>query len=302
MSRTKNNAGPPDPDLTPDSPPTLIELEAPPENFIQKLEWFDPERFEQIIKVSSAYQRDLSDLVVRKYARDMRNGKWQFNGAPIQFDGTDENGIPKMTNGFHRGYAVIRANVKIAFVCQYAIALSAIRTMDNNRTRSLAAQLKLDGRQNAKVLASLLTYLGYFRVRGGFTGPKLSNAEYFDLLAENPGTQSIAKEYDVQLPRNLVQGLAACAHYVCAEKDAALAAKFFDQIVHGISLEAKDPARIFREWCMNLDDDQYRAAKVGAVLIACWNKECKGEKISKVPHVKRCPPVLAPEPQATPAA
>jgi hypothetical protein len=298
----KAKTGPPDPDLTPTNPVPRIELEAPPEAFVQKIEWFDPERFEEIIKVSSDYQRDLSDVVVRKYARDMRNGKWQFNGAPIQFDGTDENGIPRMTNGFHRGNAVIMANVRIPFVCQYAIALSAIRTMDNNRTRSLAAQLKLDGRQNAKVLASLLTYLGFFRAKGGFTGPKLSNAEYFDLLTENPGTQAIAKEYDVQLPRNLVPGLAACAHYLCAEKDASLAQTFFGQIVHGVELEAKDPARAFREWCINLDDDQYRASRVGATLIACWNRECKGEKISKVPNVKRCPPVLAPDIPSTPAA
>jgi hypothetical protein len=300
MSKKKDTqeAGPPDPDLTPmdpnPGPPPLLELEPPPEKFETRIEWFDPARFDEIIKASSDFQRDLSETVVRKYARDMRTGHWIFNGAPIQFDGTDENGIPRMTNGFHRGYAVILANVKIAFVCQYSIALSAIRTMDNNRVRSLAAQLKLDGKKNSRVLAKLLTYLGFFRLKGAFTGPRLSMGEYFDLLADNPGTQLIAKEYDLQLPRNLDEGLAACAHYLCAEQSKELAEHFFDQIVHGVNLETKDPARIFREWCINLDDDQYRAARVGATLIACWNKECKGEKITKVPNVKRCPPILAP--------
>jgi hypothetical protein len=301
MKKKSNNGGavPPDPDVAnPEAEggilPPQLELEGPSSEFNYQVEWFDKDRFEQIIAASSAYQRATSSATISKYARDMRSGKWVFNGAPIRFDGNDEEDVPKMTDGFHRGHAVILANVRVQFMCEYGVPVIALRTMDNGRNRPLWQMFKLDGQNSPRILAPMIQYLAVFALRGAFTGPTFSSQEYFEVLEANPDAVKIAKEYDVQLPRNVVPGLIACAHYLCAQKATPEAASaFYDQVVHGVGLDAKDPAKIFRDWVVNLDDD-YSAAKVGAVLIACWNKECQGEKIAKVPQVKRCPAILTP--------
>src|SRR6267142_3720296 len=234
-------------------PPPLIELPPPPAEFRSGPEKFDPERCATLIQRGSRFQRPPSQATIKRYARDMRNGRWHWNAAPIRFDGVDEDGHPKMVDGFHRAAAVIEANVTIYFFCTYGISLLAMHTADIGRTRSLAQQFYLNGVQAPKVVADIIKLLAVYRLKRGFSGPLSSDAEYHECLDTNPAVREIAKEYVRQLPKNLSDGLIGCAHFLFAEKDPIAAKAFCDAVVLGERLSVGEPAYEFREWVISLD-------------------------------------------------
>jgi hypothetical protein len=277
--------------------PPRIDLPPPPEDFRSGPELFNPERCSDVIQHGSRYQRPPSKATIRKYARDMRNGKWAWNAAPIRFDGLDEHGHPKMVDGFHRCSAVIEANVSIYFFCTYGISLQAMHTADTGRVRSLAQQFYLNGVQAPKVTAAIIKLLAVYRLKGGFSGPLSSDSEYHECLEANPGVQDIAKEYVRQLPTNLSEGLIGCAHYLFAEKDPLAAKEFCDAVVSGQRLMGGDPAYEFREWVMSLDgrSERISTAKIGMVLFDCWNKFCEGKQIKRISVPRKWPELLTPK-------
>jgi hypothetical protein len=298
----KDPKDPKDPnDIPPEaeSPPPLIDLPPPPPEFRSGPEKFDPERCGELVKHGSRYQRPPSMATVRRYARDLRNGRWRWNAAPIRFDGVDEHGHPKMVDGFHRCMAVIEANVTVYFFCTYGISLEAMHTTDTGRTRSLAQQFYLNGVQAPKVAADIIKLLAVYRLnpKRGFSGPLSSDSEYHECLEANPGVRDIAKEYVRQLPKNLSDGLIGCAHYLFAEKDPVAAKSFCDAVVSGEHLAIGEPAYEFREWVISLDKKTERVstAKIGNVLVDCWNKFAEGKRVTRIRIPRQCPEILSPQ-------
>ena len=94
-------------------PPPVRGSEPPPE-FRSELRWFGPDDANRIL-TESHYQRKHSPGTVSKYARDMKASKWEFNGAPIRYNGEDQ-GHPELLDGQHRLRAVIEANMVMPFV------------------------------------------------------------------------------------------------------------------------------------------------------------------------------------------
>jgi hypothetical protein len=139
--------------------------------------------------------------------------------------------------------------------------------------------------------------LAVFRKTGKFSGPSFTSSEYYDVLdREGHAARPLAKEYKCKLPRNLKPGLIGCAHLLFAEKDEALAAQFCASIVSGES-ERGTPAREFREWVMGLEKGEANTSLIGAVLVDCWNTECRGESITRIRLTtlrKRCPTIESP--------
>jgi hypothetical protein len=279
---------------TPQEPLPPIRGEAPPPGFKSGIEWFNPERAELHIKKDSKYQRPVSKAYVKKYARDMRNGKWTFNASPVRFDGVDDHGQPRMIDGFHRMEALLLANATMPFLVTYGIGMESMRTMDTGRSRSLQQMFALDGVSVASVVAPAIVYLAAFLKNGSFSAEKSSNSEYFDVLYEHSDIKQIATKYDVLMPRNLPKGLVTCCHYLFAKKDPELAEYVCEAVVSGAGLERNAPAYIFREW-VNAEGENFTTGQIANALVDCWNKEVRGEKMTRIRLQKRCPVILGPE-------
>lgn len=79
-----------------------------------KVEKITPAIAESYLRVNVKNYRKLNRAVVKRYADDMKSGRWELNGEPIVFD---ENGLLK--NGQHRLAAIIMAGVPVEMaVCR----------------------------------------------------------------------------------------------------------------------------------------------------------------------------------------
>jgi hypothetical protein len=273
-------------------PPPPVRGSEPPEGFHVDVRWFGPQEAHKIL-TESQYQRKHSPSTVSKYARDMKADKWVFNGSPIRYNGEAE-GNPQLLDGQHRLRAVIEANVVLPFVVISGIDKESLHTMDDGKGRSLAQKFYIDGEKSPDVLASMIQLLAAYRAKGKFSGPAFSSLEYYDVLErEGNAARPLAKEYKCKMPRNLKPGLIAAVHLLFAEKDLELAARFCGDVVSGNS-DRGTPAREFREWVLALEKGEIKTNVIATVLIDCWNRECRGENITRIRIPKYCPEIASP--------
>ena len=273
----------------PQAPP--VRGSEPPSEFRSELRWFGPDEALRIL-TESHYQRKHSPGTVSKYARDMKAGKWEFNGAPVRYNG-EEHGHPELLDGQHRLRAVIEANMVMPFLVIVGIQKTSLRTMDDGKGRTLGNKFYIDGERAPDVLASMVQFLALYRAKGKFTGPSFTSSEYYEVLAaEGDAARPLAKDYKCKMPRNLKPGLIAALHLLFAERDPELAARFCADVVKGDS-ERNTPAREAREWIVGLEKGEVKAHTIAGVLIDCWNRECRGENITRIRIPKQCPEIAA---------
>jgi hypothetical protein len=77
-------------------------------------QWEDitPDRMREELKTASC-GRIASPLVIEKYSRDMKNGRWVKSPEAVVYDGED-TGTPVLRDGQQRGYALIKAATELA--------------------------------------------------------------------------------------------------------------------------------------------------------------------------------------------
>lgn len=99
---------------------------------------------------TNTHNRHLRKTLVEAYARDMREGRWQFTGEPIKFatDGT-------LLDGQHRLHAVVRAEVDLPLLVVRGLSPAAQDAMDTGSRRTTADALSLRGEKNAVVMSAL---------------------------------------------------------------------------------------------------------------------------------------------------
>lgn len=132
--------------------------------------------------------RNLRPLHVSRLARDMKEGRWELTGAPIQFafDG-------RLLDGQHRLHAVIEADLSIPFFVVRGLRPEAQMVIDTAIKRSLADQLKLSGYEHPNVLAAGAR-LAFAWLHGRLNQPRasISDPEVREFVDDNPGIQSSA--------------------------------------------------------------------------------------------------------------
>lgn len=238
------------------------------------------------ILASHRYNRSKSTSKINQYIRDLRNGRWDFNGQPVIINGDD------LLNGFHRLTAIDESNCTIPLVFEYGIEPLAIRTMDTGRPRTFSQMLDIDGENAPSVLGPMVQLLAAYRANGEFGGKALTTPELYEVLRSEPTTRDYAPKYSRRVPGNFSTGLLACCHYLFAEKDPELAEQYCTSIVTGESLTREDPAYVLREWLNHADRKDIKTKTVGRLLVDNWNKTRRGEKSPKtVRHPKRCPAI-----------
>ena len=200
----------------------------------------------------SDFNRRVSKQTVSKYASDMLNGKWWENGQPIILNGK------KMLNGAHRCGAVVQSGVTLRFVVVEGVDVRANRTMDIGRPRTLEQMLELESKHAPSVLAVALTHLIAFEASRKVNGRGFTVLQKFDLLAQHPVLENVAKEYTKRVPGGkwFGKGLYACMHYLFQQKsDPQQVSLFMNQVMVGEGLSKGDPAFTFREGILQFTEN-----------------------------------------------
>lgn len=187
--------------------------------------------------------RKVSDVLVERYANDMRDGRWQLNGEPVIFNGSS------LLDGQHRLHAIVRANVPVDMHVVTGVPTSAFRTIDSGKARTLANVLQASGHKNANNLAGALSLLNAFGRPGPFRpGVNMGTKQHLEaLLAGNPDIEDYVTEaVGSRTPVVTVATVAFC-HYVFAQKSADEAHKFIRDLVTGDGVKASSPVGLLRE-------------------------------------------------------
>lgn len=189
--------------------------------------------------------RRLDENVVRRYARDMRNGDWVLTGDPIVFDGEGN-----LIQGQHRLRACVSANTEFSTVVVRGVLGKAQLVMDSGKKRSFGDQLKLLGEKNSGELATAINRCWrYDNCSPQRTDEMPSRTEAIAWLNENPGIREsllLGKKVENALP--VRRTVAASVHYLTARVDQGDADEFFARLISGAELMEGDPILACRRW------------------------------------------------------
>jgi hypothetical protein len=249
-----------------------------------------PELAEQLLG-RNTHNRNVNTRIVAKYARDMKNGEWEFNGEAIKIadDGT-------MLDGQHRVLAVIEADVAIDMLVIEGLKRQTQNTMDDGRKRSLADALRLKGEKDVNNLAAALRMLYSYERHGvpsQISSASATTRECIDVLERNPGLRESADYTKNQRGKQSASKIIAASyvtsfHYIFniaqSNEDAT---RFFDLLGSGDGLKAGDPIHTLRERMIDDKMKSGRAESLGtnqklAFIVRSFNGWMQGETLQKL--------------------
>lgn len=224
----------------------------------------------------NTHNRNVRKGKVEAYARDMRLGRWVFNGEPIQIgkDGA-------LHNGQHRCLAVIMSGVTIPCVVVTGLDAKAQETIDIGATRSAGDALTLRGESDATILAAVtraawLWDAGQRDVYGGKTA--YTNADLYEYVDSNPlvkDAATVARACAGMVPvRPSIFGL---VYFLAARVDRADARLFFiDQVAQALGVQVYSPAFALRRTFTSLSGQgqsrkSIQPVEVLGYSIKAWN-------------------------------
>lgn len=127
--------------------------------------------------------RNLREAQVKKYTRDMEEGRWTFCPDPIAFDKKGN-----LINGQHRLNAQIAANKTIQWVVVKDAPDDTQKTMDSGAVRTLPDLLQFEGFGQARTLgavAKLALQMATGMIYTVRTTAQLSNTEVLNFIRDN---------------------------------------------------------------------------------------------------------------------
>lgn len=230
--------------------------------------------------------RNLSDRNVNRIARDIKAGKWIFDGNPIRFD---NNG--NILDGQHRLWAIVMAEKEVESLVVRGLEEGAVHTIDTGKSRNNADVLHFAGYKSTSALAALARLaIGYRRNKGDMwkwaqdnSHARLSTQEILDEVEKNQVLVTILQHAQkLSFTKKLLgPATTAFAYYVLQKncEDSYAGEYFFDAFERGINLREDDAILLLRN-VLAIREDVLVARKQGgnkatayklALLIKAWN-------------------------------
>lgn len=230
--------------------------------------------------------RNLSPLIVARYAEDMRHGRWLVNGETLKFG---EDG--RLFDGQHRLHAVVAANTPVPMLTFRGDSAALMATIDSGRKRSLGDQLRLRGHKEWNRLAAAISHLYRWEKRHSFvrsihcTGDSPTIQEALLFLDGHPGLEACFEACGGRSRHAVLRGgLGAALYFVLSAIDARDCEHFFRHLNSGAALEDGSPILALRNRLMarptlgrSLPSDE-RAA----LTFKAWNLFRRGESVKVV--------------------
>lgn len=112
-----------------------------------------PELAQQWLDNNNARNRKVRGPVVERYAHDMIEGRWLYNGEAIQFDRNNN-----LMNGQHRLKAIVRSGVAQPILIITGLDPAAHGTLDNGARRLPGDVLTISGFKEGRTLAAVANF------------------------------------------------------------------------------------------------------------------------------------------------
>lgn len=242
-----------------------------------------PEMAQRWLDEYNVRNRHIRPATVRKYARDMADGRWQLSGEGIKF-GT--NG--KMLDGQHRLSAIVASGQTVPMFIMRGIDPSAQRVMDTGRARTASDALAMKGdRHTATLAAAARLALG---IESGMPNPGSYEATHGEIEAwveANPDIHEACQVASAVARRtDCPPAVVAYSYWRMAKISRQDAASFWVAAADKVGLSYGDPVvamtNRFAEARRNREQLGKRAYL--SVIFRCWNYRRNGKtmRLAKV--------------------
>jgi hypothetical protein len=244
----------------------------------------------ELLKNNDA-NRPISPREVNKYARDIAEGRWQFNGETIIIakDG-------HANDGQHRATAVLQANKSIPVLFVFGVERTSRETLDLGRSRTAGDILSMQGTKNAMVRAAIARAIIQWEYGEGKTLSPNRSATISEVVARADRDDEVdrATGFAVRNQRTggyLAGSVAGLMHILLTRIDVNAAETFLTQVLFGENIKRGDPVYVLREKLPTLSN---AAGPRVAATIRAWNFERRGAKLtgpSRLQSILPFPPI-----------
>lgn len=227
----------------------------------------------------NTHNRLVRPTYVRSLARDMANGQWHFDGAPIRFSA---EGV--LLDGQHRLHAVIRSGVTVSMLVLTNLTAESQVVMDTGRARTLGDVLKLQGEHNYIPLATTVRAINNWETQtpeafAGFrpvsTPAALATLEKYPWVREGMTTVSSASKN-----ANLSTSVGGLTWWMFMQIEPEDCTDFFNKLSHDLGHSEGDPIYHLRRALMDSRSPHLGNRKyMLAITIKAWNAYRQGEKV-----------------------
>lgn len=226
--------------------------------------------------------RRLSADAVEKYARDIVNGNWRFNGEPIVIA---KDGL--LNDGQHRCEAVVLAGEAISVIFVFGVDRDSRFTLDQGKMRMAGDYLGMHGHADPVALAAAAAMLWQFRNHGRLSTASIMRPTKTEVLATVGQTPSLSAALRVADRKgcNLVGGRAMLAfcHCIFGERAGeAAATAFIDSLLTGASLSSRDPILYARNRLSDMRG-RLRPNEKAELILRAWNAHRRREQPKTLP-------------------
>jgi len=163
-----------------------------------QIEPVGPEQALRWLAVNQA-NRPISEILVKRYAEDMKHGRWKTTHQGIAFD---QAGM--LLDGQHRLKAIIKASITLQLVIFRDCDRATFDRLDAGRKRTAADALAVDGIDNARAVAAIARSIIIF----GFKESDVTDAFVVEFARER---EEELIEYVPLVPMLTAPGAAAFA-------------------------------------------------------------------------------------------
>lgn len=250
---------------------------------VTKTEVITPQRALALLSTNIRNRRP-SPTLVRRYAKDMQERNWHFNGESIKLS---NNG--QLLDGQHRLLACVEANTKFKTLITSGVPKTNFATIDTGKQRTPADVLGIIGEEQGILLARALRF---YRILGQ-PNPmaKMSpftNQMAVDMCRKHKGIRdSIEFVYPLNPRKMLSKGMLAALHYkIKHESKDNYCKEEIDQFItafcSGTRLREGAPLYQLRERL--LDSTTYANKHIRPILKAAfflkaWRLHCRSERV-----------------------
>lgn len=248
------------------------------------------------------FNRKPSQIVIDRYAANMKAGKFPLTGMPIIFD--QEGNV---LNGQHQLLAIIKANVPVEIMVTRGIEKKNFKYMDIGKNRSAADVLKIDGIENPMAMASTISFIllhesgkysdaaNYGRRKAYFTNADIST---FAKKYLNDLEASIKIGYAKDNKKVVPSGYLAAFHFLFSRLSKKDADDFCEKVVFGEGLNRKHPIfhlrEVFRVDALASKNKMTKYYKLG-LFHKAWNAYRKKQELTFLKfdmNKEKLPPLL----------
>jgi hypothetical protein len=238
-----------------------------------------PDDAEWLIGRNAENNRNKKEVVIIRYARDMRAGRWlDKTGETVKID-------PEgwMIDGNNRMHAVVASGTTQVFDIAWNVPNDRMLVIDGNSPRSVSDDFRIHQVRDRFLGASLVRWAigfekGNYVNHGGRLTP--TRPEMRERYMLEPQTFDRAITYGRSTWQH-IKGInattAAMAYWLFAKIDESKAEDFFDSLITGIDLPATSPIYAVRNRLTSNQSRPLKRTEQLVLLIKAWNLFRRGD-------------------------